>query len=166
LLFNIAGDDKSNKKKEERKGRPIFFYLVTTASSLTHSNLLNLLFCVVLNFTPQDDTKIRLSRQGRSNGSLDSDGTANGTDGNLLDFDGTADGGNVEGPLDFVGTKDGLDDGLPDSDGITKASWTARWTRMVQLMTCLTLMAQRMALTTAHLTQRSLLLHSTNVNSL
>jgi hypothetical protein len=84
----------------------------------------------------------------------------------LLDFDGPPDGGNVEGSLDFVGTKDGVDNGLLDSNGITKASSTARWTQMVQLMTRLTLMAQRMALTTAHLTQISLLLHSTNVNLL
>ncbi len=97
---------------------------------------------------------------------LDSNGTADGAEGNLLDFDGTADGGNVEGSLDFVGTKDGIDDGLLDSNGITKASSTARWTRMVQPMTRLTLMAQRMALTTSHLTQISLLLHSTNVNLL
>jgi hypothetical protein len=84
----------------------------------------------------------------------------------LLDFDGTADGGNVEGSLDFVGKKDGIDNGLLDSNGITKASSTARWTWMVQPMTRLTLMAQRMALMTAHLTQISLQLHSTNVNLL
>jgi hypothetical protein len=93
-------------------------------------------------------------------------GTADGTDGNLPHFDGTADGGNVKGSLDFVGTKDGIDDGLLDSNGITKASSTARWTRMVQPMTRMTLIAQRMALTTAHLTQISLLLYSTNVNLL
>jgi hypothetical protein len=34
----------------------------------------------------------------------------------LLDFDGTADGGNVEGSLDFVGTKDGIDYVSLDSD--------------------------------------------------
>ena len=51
-----------------------------------------------------------MSRQGRFDDSLDSDGTADGTDGNLLDFDGTAeDGGNVKGLLDFVGTKDGVE---------------------------------------------------------
>ena len=84
----------------------------------------------------------------------------------MLDFDGIADGGNVEGSLDFVGTKDGIDDGLLDSNGITKASSAARWTWMLQPMTRLTLMAQRMALKTAQLTQRSLSLHSTNVNLL
>jgi hypothetical protein len=98
--------------------------------------------------------------------SLDSNGTTNGADGNLLDFDVTSDGGNVEGSLDFVGTKDGIDDRLLDWNGITKASSTAGWTRMVQPMTCLTLMAQRIALTTSHLTHISLLLHSTNVNLL
>jgi hypothetical protein len=107
-----------------------------------------------------------ITRQGKSDGSLDLDGTADGTDTSLLDFDGPPDGGNVKGSLDFVGTKDGIDDGLLDLNGITKASSTARWTGMVQPMTRLTLMAQRMTLTTAHLTQISLLLHSTNVNLL
>jgi hypothetical protein len=106
------------------------------------------------------------TRQGKFDGSLDFDGTADGTDASLLDFDGSPDAGNAEGSLDFVGTKDGIDDGLLDSNGITKPSSTASWTRMVQPMTRLTLMAQRMALTTAHLTQISLLLHSTNVNLL
>jgi hypothetical protein len=106
------------------------------------------------------------TRQGKFDGSLDLDGTAYGADASLLDFDGPPDGGNVEGSLDFVGTKDGIDDGLLDSNGITKPSSTAPWTRMVQPMTRLTLMAQRMALTMAHLTQISLLLHSTNVNLL
>jgi hypothetical protein len=98
---------------------------------------------------------------------LDADGTANGIDGDLLDFDGTAD-GNVEGSLDFVGTKDGIDDGSLDSDGITKASLTVRWIRIVQPMTCLTFMAQRMALRTAHLTQRPHITttYSTNSNLL
>jgi hypothetical protein len=109
-----------------------------------------------------------LEHQARQkfDGSLDLDGTADGTDASLLDFDGPPDGGNVEGSVDFVGTKNGIDNGLLDSNDITKASSTARWTRMVQPMTCLTLMAQRMALTTAHLTQISLLLHSNNVNLL
>jgi hypothetical protein len=106
------------------------------------------------------------TRQGKFDGSLNLDGTADGTDASLLDFDGAPDGGNVEGSLDFVGTKDGIDDGLLDSNGIIKASSTARWTPMVQPMTCWTLMAHRMALTTAPLTQISLLLHSTNVNLL
>jgi hypothetical protein len=106
------------------------------------------------------------TRQGKFDGSLDLYGTADGIDASLLDFDGPPDGGNVEGSLDFVGTKDGIDDGLLDSNGITKPRSTARWTRTLQPMTRLTLMAQRMALRMAHLTQISLLLHSTNVNLL
>jgi hypothetical protein len=58
LLSNIAGDDKSDKKKRRGKFVQFFLYLFATASSLTHPNLLNLLFYVVLNFTPHDDTKI------------------------------------------------------------------------------------------------------------
>ena len=88
-----------------------------------------------------------MNRQGKFDGSLDSDGTADGTDGNSLDFYGTADGGNDEGLLYFGGSKDGKDGGSLDSDGITKASSMACWPRMVQPMTPLTLMAQRMALT-------------------
>jgi hypothetical protein len=97
-----------------------------------------------------------------------SDGIANGTDGDSLGFDGTADGGNVECSLDFVGAKDGIDAGSLDLDGMTRASSTARWTPMLQPMTRLTLMAQRMAVTTAHLTQRphTTTTYSTNSNLL
>jgi hypothetical protein len=90
------------------------------------------------------------TRQGKFDGSLDLDGTADRTDASLLVFDGPLDGGNVEGSLDFVGTKDSIDDGLLDSNGITQASLAAHWTPMVQPMTRLTLMTQRMALTTAN----------------
>jgi hypothetical protein len=50
----------------------------------------------------------------------------------------------------FLRTKNGIDGGSLDSDGITKAGLAACWTRMVQPMTHLTLMAHRMALTMAH----------------
>lgn len=60
--------------------------------------------------------------QGKFNSSPDSDGTANGTEGDSLDFGDTAD-DNVKRLLNFlVGIKDGIDDGSLDSDGITKAS--------------------------------------------
>jgi hypothetical protein len=65
----------------------------------------------------------------------------------------------------FLRTNNGIDDeSLDSSDGINKAGSTACWTRMVQPMTRLTLMAQRMALTMAHLTQR--VFNSTNSNLL
>jgi hypothetical protein len=88
------------RSQASRRGKFVLFVLdlATATSPLTHPKLLNVLFCRLLNSTPQDDTKIP-ARAG-------------------------------------------------------KATSTARWTPMVQPMTRLILMAQRMAVTTAHLTQR------------
>jgi hypothetical protein len=57
LLPTLTMISQTSKK---RRGKLDYFVLesVAAASSLIHPNLLNLLVCVVLNFTPQDDMKI------------------------------------------------------------------------------------------------------------
>jgi hypothetical protein len=79
---------------------------------------------------------------------LDSDGTAGWTrivqpieqaDDGSLDVEDTVADGNVEGSFDFDGTDGGMHYGSLDSNGnlapmaSTKASSTARWTRMERL---------------------------------
>jgi hypothetical protein len=53
-------------KKRRGKLVGLVLELVTTASSLIHPNLLNLLLCIVLNFTPQDDIKKIPARAGKA----------------------------------------------------------------------------------------------------
>jgi hypothetical protein len=58
----------SRTTNKKRRSKFVSFSLgsVATASSLTHPNSLNLLFCIVLNFTPQDDMNIPARAAGKT----------------------------------------------------------------------------------------------------